>query len=249
MPAARASRKASPRSAATARCSSATCIASGVIPQISVIMGPCAGGDVYSPAMTDFIFMVRDTSYMFVTGPDVVKTVTNEVVTAEELGGASVHTTKSAIADGAYDNDVECLLQMRRLIDFLPANNAGRRAGMAVVRRRRARGEIARHADPRQSEQALRHQGADPQGRGRGRLLRAAGRVRAQHRHRLRPHRRPHRRLRRQPADGARRRARHRRLAQGRALRALLRRVRHSDRHLRRRAGLPARHRPGIWRR
>jgi len=98
-------------------------IASGVIPQISVIMGPCAGGDVYSPAMTDFIFMVRDTSYMFVTGPDVVKTVTNEVVTAEELGGASVHTTKSSIADGAYDNDLDCLLQMRRLIDFLPANN------------------------------------------------------------------------------------------------------------------------------
>jgi propionyl-CoA carboxylase beta chain len=97
-------------------------IASGVIPQISVIMGPCAGGDVYSPAMTDFIFMVKDTSYMFVTGPDVVKTVTNEVVTAEQLGGASVHATKSAIADGAYENDVECLLQMRRLIDFLPAN-------------------------------------------------------------------------------------------------------------------------------
>src|SRR5688572_16849112 len=98
-------------------------IASGVIPQISVIMGPCAGGDVYSPAMTDFTFMVRDTSYMFVTGPDVVKTVTNEVVTAEQLGGANVHTTKSSIADGAYDNDLECLLQMRRLIDFLPANN------------------------------------------------------------------------------------------------------------------------------
>ena len=98
-------------------------IASGVIPQISVIMGPCAGGDVYSPAMTDFIFMVRDTSYMFVTGPDVVKTVTNEVVTAEELGGASVHTTRSSVADGAFENDVECLLQMRRLIDFLPANN------------------------------------------------------------------------------------------------------------------------------
>src|SRR5450631_2767620 len=97
-------------------------LASGVIPQISVIMGPCAGGDVYSPAMTDFIFMVRDTSYMFVTGPDVVKTVTNEVVTAEELGGASVHTAKSGVADGAYDNDLECLLQMRRLIDFLPAS-------------------------------------------------------------------------------------------------------------------------------
>jgi propionyl-CoA carboxylase beta chain len=99
-------------------------VASGVIPQISVIMGPCAGGDVYSPAMTDFIFMVRDTSYMFVTGPDVVKTVTNEVVTAEELGGASVHTTRSSIADGAYANDLEALLQMRRLIDFLPAHNA-----------------------------------------------------------------------------------------------------------------------------
>jgi len=99
-------------------------LASGVIPQISVIMGPCAGGDVYSPAMTDFIFMVKDTSYMFVTGPDVVKTVTNEVVTAEELGGASVHATKSSIADGAYENDLDCLLQMRRLIDFLPSSNA-----------------------------------------------------------------------------------------------------------------------------
>ncbi|MEM7193227.1 MAG: acyl-CoA carboxylase subunit beta [Pseudomonadota bacterium] len=97
--------------------------ASGVIPQISVIMGPCAGGDVYSPAMTDFIFMVRDTSYMFVTGPDVVKTVTKEDVTAEELGGASVHTTKSSIADGAYDDDIEALLQMRRLMDFLPSSN------------------------------------------------------------------------------------------------------------------------------
>ncbi len=98
-------------------------LASGVIPQISVIMGPCAGGDVYSPAMTDFIFMVRDTSYMFVTGPDVVKTVTNETVTAEELGGASVHCTRSSIADKGFENDVEALLQMRRLIDFLPSHN------------------------------------------------------------------------------------------------------------------------------
>ena len=97
--------------------------ASGVIPQISVIMGPCAGGDVYSPAMTDFIFMVRDTSYMFVTGPDVVKTVTNETVTSEELGGAKVHTSRSSVADGAFDNDVEALLQVRRLIDFLPSSN------------------------------------------------------------------------------------------------------------------------------
>ena len=98
-------------------------LVSGVIPQISVIMGPCAGGAVYSPAMTDFIFMVRDTSYMFVTGPDVVKTVTGEVVTHEELGGASTHTAKSSVADGAYDNDVEALAQIRRLFDFLPLSN------------------------------------------------------------------------------------------------------------------------------
>jgi propionyl-CoA carboxylase beta chain len=98
-------------------------MSSGVIPQISVIMGPCAGGDVYSPAMTDFIFMVRDTSYMYVTGPDVVRTVTNEVVTHEDLGGASVHSKKSGVADGAFDNDLEALTQVRRLIDFLPLSN------------------------------------------------------------------------------------------------------------------------------
>jgi propionyl-CoA carboxylase beta chain len=98
-------------------------LASGVVPQISAIMGPCAGGDVYSPAMTDFIFMVRDTSYMFITGPDVVKTVTQEDVTPEQLGGAKVHTTKSAVADNAYDNDVICIEELRRLMDFLPLSN------------------------------------------------------------------------------------------------------------------------------
>lgn len=98
-------------------------MASGVIPQISVILGPCAGGDVYSPAMTDFIFMVRDRSYMFVTGPDVAKTVTNETVTAEELGGAKIHTVKSSVSDGAFADDVDALLQVRRLIDFLPTCN------------------------------------------------------------------------------------------------------------------------------
>src|SRR6056297_1196706 len=102
-------------------------MASGVVPQISVIMGPCAGGAVYSPAMTDFIFMVRDSSYMFVTGPDVVKTVTGEVVTAEELGGASTHTRKSSVADAAFENDVEALAEVRRLVDFLPLSN---RAGV-----------------------------------------------------------------------------------------------------------------------
>ena len=98
-------------------------LASGVVPQLSVIMGPCAGGAVYSPAMTDFIFMVRDSSYMFVTGPEVVRTVTNEVVTAEDLGGASTHTTRSGVADLAFDNDVQALHEIRRFFDFLPLNN------------------------------------------------------------------------------------------------------------------------------
>jgi propionyl-CoA carboxylase beta chain len=98
-------------------------MASGVIPQISLIMGPCAGGAVYSPAMTDFIFMVKDTSYMFVTGPEVVKTVTHEAVTAEELGGAITHTTRSGVADLAFENDVEALLMLRRFFNYLPLNN------------------------------------------------------------------------------------------------------------------------------
>src|SRR5438876_6007246 len=98
-------------------------LASGVIPQISLIMGPCAGGAVYSPAMTDFIFMVKDSSYMFVTGPDVVKTVTHENVTQEELGGAITHTTRSGVADLAFENDVEALVELRRFVDFLPGSN------------------------------------------------------------------------------------------------------------------------------
>ncbi len=98
-------------------------LASGVIPQISVIMGPCAGGAVYSPAMTDFIVMVKDTSYMFVTGPEVVKTVTHEEVTAEELGGAVTHSTKSGVADRAFENDVEALGMVRRLVNYLPPSN------------------------------------------------------------------------------------------------------------------------------
>ncbi|MBV9994421.1 MAG: acyl-CoA carboxylase subunit beta [Caulobacteraceae bacterium] len=98
-------------------------LSSGVIPQISVIMGPCAGGDVYSPAMTDFIFMVKDTAYMYVTGPDVVKTVINEDVSHEDLGGYRVHALKSGVADGAFENDLEALSQVRRLVDFLPLSN------------------------------------------------------------------------------------------------------------------------------
>ncbi|MBU2940367.1 acyl-CoA carboxylase subunit beta [Lacinutrix sp. C3R15] len=96
---------------------------SGVIPQISAIMGPCAGGAVYSPAMTDFTIMVEDTSYMFVTGPNVVKTVTNEEVTSEELGGASTHSTKSGVAHKTSSNDVECLEDIKKLLSYLPQNN------------------------------------------------------------------------------------------------------------------------------
>jgi propionyl-CoA carboxylase beta chain len=98
-------------------------LASGVVPQLSLVMGPCAGGAVYSPAMTDFIFMVKDSSYMFVTGPEVVKTVTHESVTQEELGGAVTHTTRSGVADLAFDNDAEALLQARQFLDFLPLSN------------------------------------------------------------------------------------------------------------------------------
>ncbi|MDI9409520.1 MAG: acyl-CoA carboxylase subunit beta [Candidatus Pacebacteria bacterium] len=100
-------------------------MASGVVPQISMIMGPCAGGAVYSPAITDFIFMVKDSSYMFVTGPEVVKTVTHEIVTQEELGGAMTHTSKSGVADLAFENDVEALLELRRFLEFLPSSNRG----------------------------------------------------------------------------------------------------------------------------
>merc|ERR1739848_172461 len=98
-------------------------LASGVIPQISMIMGPCAGGAVYSPALTDFTFMVKDTSHLFITGPDVVKTVTGENITHEELGGAKTHTTVSGVASGAFDNDIDALMEMRELLSFLPNSN------------------------------------------------------------------------------------------------------------------------------
>ncbi len=100
-------------------------IASGVVPQITLVMGPCAGGAVYSPALTDFIFMVKGSSYMFVTGPDVVKTVTGEEVSQEKLGGAKVHTVKSGVADLAFKNDIETLLETRRFINYLPLSNRG----------------------------------------------------------------------------------------------------------------------------
>jgi len=107
-------------------------LASGVVPQISLVMGPCAGGAVYSPAMTDFIFMVEDSSYMFVTGPNVVKTVTHEEVTAEELGGASTHSRKSGVADLTFKNDTEALLMTREFLSYLPQNNKAKPSTVAT---------------------------------------------------------------------------------------------------------------------
>ena len=130
---------------------------SGVIPQISLIMGPCAGGAVYSPAMTDFIFMVKETSHMFITGPDVIKTVTGEEVEFEELGGAMSHNTKSGVAHFASDDEDQCLEDARYLLSFLPQNNLETPPRVLADRRPAADGRGARHGRPRQPEQALRH--------------------------------------------------------------------------------------------
>src|SRR6187431_3071653 len=108
-------------------------LSSGVIPQISAVMGPCAGGAVYSPAMTDFTLMVENTSYMFVTGPNVVKTVTNESVTSEELGGAHTHSTKSGVAHLTAPNDMECIEQVKKLLSYLPQNNHAKAAKLDFV--------------------------------------------------------------------------------------------------------------------
>ena len=127
-------------------------LASGVIPQISLIMGPSAGGAVYSPAMTDFIFMVKDSSYMFVTGPEVVKTVTHEEVTAEDLGGAITHTTKSGVADLAFENDVEALLMLRRLYNYLPLSNREKAPVRPTGDPRRSGGKQFGYAGTRQPQ-------------------------------------------------------------------------------------------------
>ena len=162
-------------------------LASGVVPQISLIMGPCAGGAVYSPAMTDFIFMVKDSSYMFVTGPEVVKTVTHEEVSAEDLGGALTHTTRSGVADLAFENDVDALAMLRRFFNYLPLNNREKAPSRPSDDPAGADRPLARHPGAGQPEQAVRHEGADRQDGRRRRLLRAPARAREEHRHRLRP--------------------------------------------------------------
>ena len=122
--------------------------ASGVVPQISVILGPCAGGAVYSPALTDFIFMVKDSSHMFITGPDVVKTVTGEDVTLEQLGGALTHATRSGVAQFVYADEKSCLDEVRYLLSFLPANNLEEPPRTATSRPRRPAVPRAAHPAP-----------------------------------------------------------------------------------------------------
>ena len=214
---------------------------SGVIPQISLIMGPCAGGAVYSPAITDFIFMVKETSHMFITGPDVIKTVTGEEVEFEELGGAMSHNSKSGVAHFASDDEDQCLEDTRYLFSLPAAEQPRDGAARAADRRPDADGPRAGRDRPGQPEQALRHARRRARDRRRRRVLRGPGALRAEHHLRLLAPERLLRRRRRQPAARDGRRARHRRQRQGGALRAHLRRVQHPAADLRRRAGLPAR--------
>ena len=193
-------------------------LASGVIPQISLIMGPCAGGAVYSPAMTDFIFMVKDSSYMFVTGPDVVKTVTNEVVTQEELGGAVTHTTKSGVADVAFENDIDALLATREFFDFLPLSNRHhdpeRPCEDPIDRIEDSLDTLIppSAATPYDMHELIRKVADE------GDFFETPAQACREHHRRLLPDRGAHGRSRRQPADGARRRARHQLLEEGRAV-------------------------------
>ena len=221
---------------------------SGVIPQISAIMGPCAGGAVYSPAMTDFIFMVKETSHMFITGPEVIKTVTGEEVEFEELGGAMTHNSKSGVAHFAADDEEQCLADIRYLMSFLPQNN------LELPPR------VEPYDDPERMDEALDEiVPPDPQKpydmrdvvslvRRRRRVLRGPAALRAEHHHRLQPARRLSRRDRRQPAEAPRGRARHRVVGEGGAVRAVLRRVQRSPDHLHRRPRLPPRDLAGVER-
>ena len=147
-------------------------LSSGVVPQISVILGPCAGGAVYSPAMTDFIFMVRESSHMFITGPDVVKTVTGEEVTLEELGGAMSHATKSGVATFVSPDEKSCLEDVRYLLSFLPSNNLEDAPTVDTADDPERRCEALRSLLPPMPEPALRHEAGHHRGRRRRRVLR-----------------------------------------------------------------------------
>ena len=216
---------------------------SGVIPQISLIMGPCAGGAVYSPAMTDFIFMVKETSHMFITGPDVIKTVTGEEVEFEELGGAMTHNSKSGVAHFAAEDEEHCLEDVRYFMSFLPQNNLELPPKMDS-------GDPHDRMDPEldsivPDSPNKPYDMRDVVSRivDDGDFFEVQEHFAQEHHHRAVAPRRAADRDRGQPAGAARGRARHRRLREGRALRALLRRLQHPAAHVHRRARLPARHR------
>ena len=218
-------------------------LASGVVPQISVILGPCAGGAVYSPAMTDFTVMVEGTSYMFVTGPNVVKAVTHEEVDSEALGGAAVHTGRSGVAHLAARDEAEAMDYVRRLLAHLPQNNLADPPLIAASRPADRMDPELDDVVPDEPSRAVRHARRPPPRRGRRRVLRAPAGLGGEHPHRLRAPRRTTRRDRRPAAGGAGRRARHRRVGQGGPVRADLRRLQRPARHVRRRARVPARRR------
>ena len=163
---------------------------SGVIPQISLIMGPCAGGAVYSPAMTDFIFMVKETSHMFITGPEVIKTVTGEEVEFEELGGAMSHNSKSGVAHFAAEDEESCLEDVRYLMSFLPLNNLELPPRVEPYDDPEREDADARHDRPRRPPEALRHARRDLADRRRRRVLRGPRALRPEHHLRLLPPRR-----------------------------------------------------------
>ena len=224
--------------------------ASGVIPQISLIMGPCAGGAVYSPAVTDFTVMVDQTSHMFITGPDVIKTVTGEDVGFEELGGARTHNTKSGVAHYMGTDEDDAVEYVKALLSYLPSNNMedppvfGDENDLEVTDDDRFLDTIIPDSPnvPYDMHQVIEKIVDD------GEFLEVHAAVRAEHHHRLRSGRGPLGRRRGQQPDAVRRHARHRRLREGRAVRAHLRRVQRADPDPRRRAGLPAGHRPGVGR-
>ena len=197
--------------------------ASGVVPQISAIMGPCAGGAVYSPAITDFIFMTRSTGYMFITGPDVIKTVTHEEVTKEELGGAETHTRMSGVAHFSADNDKDCLLMMRELMSFLPGNNLEEPPFRPTEGRPLPARPAAAARGAGEPQPALRHEGPHRRGGGRRLLLRGPQGLRSQPRGGVRAPGRTDGGDRRQPAGPPGGVPGHRRLGEGRPVRALLR--------------------------
>ena len=203
-------------------------LASGVVPQVSAILGPCAGGAVYSPAITDFTIMAEHTSYMFVTGPDVIRTVTHEDVSKEDLGGAMTHNARSGVAHFAVHDD-EAALALDPRTAVVPAFEQRRRSAVrGVGRPGRSRSARTRRDRARVAQPAVRHARGDRGRRRRGRVPRGPAALRQEHHRRLRADGRTPRRCRRQPASAPGGHARHRCLGQGRALRALLRCLQHA---------------------